>query len=374
MYTASGQLRQVEKFADGGDDECRGPPGPPGSQGPPGPQGPSGGGISDVWENIDYPGSDIGSSGVNNKDECKAKCVANPNCVGAIYSQNANNGKPYCWQKSELTNPVKNVNDRFVWEKNQGPFNKDDTGVILKNNNLKFSRNWSGYNDNKSDAAEISNDTKDFKTLMIVGNKAAGGPRRVSVWDKLEVNGQLCVGNNCVDQNTFNKGGGVGPDPKFNSVGRDGDDWFRIFGTGKNGTALYNGLSVNEGGGLAVGSWGKPPQGDITATGKITASTINIYKGDPGAMIQKQYGNDLGDRYGLGQFPNGQTKIYIASLHNPATVSLSLAKSDGSFDDILTIDNSRKTTAKGDMTVNGKLCIGDVCLSRDDLLNIKNKR
>ncbi|HEX5872182.1 MAG TPA: hypothetical protein VFY65_17250, partial [Longimicrobium sp.] len=37
--------------------------------------------------------------------------------------------------------------------------------------------------------AEISNDTKDYKTLMILGNRSAGIGRRVSVWDRLEVNG-----------------------------------------------------------------------------------------------------------------------------------------------------------------------------------------
>jgi hypothetical protein len=71
------------------------------------------------------------------------------------------------------------------------------------NNKLKLSTQWSGFPDDKKDGAEISNDTKDYKTLMIVGNKSAGGPRSVSVWDKLTVNGQLCVENKCVDKNTF---------------------------------------------------------------------------------------------------------------------------------------------------------------------------
>ncbi|HEX5871577.1 MAG TPA: hypothetical protein VFY65_14220, partial [Longimicrobium sp.] len=41
--------------------------------------------------------------------------------------------------------------------------------------------------------AEISNDTRDYKTLMILGNRSAGIGRRVSVWDRLEVNGTLAV-------------------------------------------------------------------------------------------------------------------------------------------------------------------------------------
>jgi hypothetical protein len=55
---------------------------------------------------------------------------------------------------------------------------------------------------------------------------------------------------------------------KTNSIGRDGGgDWFRIFGTNDNGTALYNGLSVNETGGLSVGKWQKIPQGQFNALG-----------------------------------------------------------------------------------------------------------
>lgn len=56
---------------------------------------------------------------------------------------------------------------------------------------IKLSRQWTGYPDggNGNDKSEISNDTNGFKTLMIVGNKSAGAERRVSVWDRLTVNG-----------------------------------------------------------------------------------------------------------------------------------------------------------------------------------------
>jgi hypothetical protein len=68
------------------------------------------------------------------------------------------------------------------------------------------------------------------------------------------------------------QGVGYNIDTRVNSIGRDGTtDWFRIFGTSGDGggTALYNGLSVNEGGGLAVGKWQKIPQGEIHSTGQI---------------------------------------------------------------------------------------------------------
>lgn len=56
------------------------------------------------------------------------------------------------------------------------------------NNPLRFSSAWTGLG-NGGNTAEISNDTQIYKTLMIVGNGSAGLGRRVSVWDRLDVNG-----------------------------------------------------------------------------------------------------------------------------------------------------------------------------------------
>jgi hypothetical protein len=67
---------------------------------------------------------------------------------------------------------------------------------------IRFSRNWTGYPDGRTDGAEIANDTNHHKTLMIVGNKSAGGSRRVSVWDRLEVNGDLNVSGNSTFKRT----------------------------------------------------------------------------------------------------------------------------------------------------------------------------
>jgi hypothetical protein len=70
------------------------------------------------------------------------------------------------------------------------------------------------------------------------------------------------------------------PDPRMNSIGRDDGDWFRIYGTPGNGTALHNGMAINHNGGLAVGSWSRPPTGDIEATGNITGRGLNITNGN----------------------------------------------------------------------------------------------
>ena len=75
--------------------------------------------------------------------------------------------------------------------------------------------------------------------------------------------------------------GPAGPviqDMRINSVGRSSEnDWFRIHGTRDNGTALYNGLSINDGGGLAVGRWGRPGVGQIYSTaGLETAGPVKV--------------------------------------------------------------------------------------------------
>lgn len=66
------------------------------------------------------------------------------------------------------------------------------------------------------------------------------------------------------------QGVGYNLDTRLNSIGRDNGDWFRIFGTPGAGTALYNGLSINDNRGLSVGEWRTDiPVGEIKTTGKI---------------------------------------------------------------------------------------------------------
>ncbi|HLL45254.1 MAG TPA: tail fiber domain-containing protein, partial [Longimicrobiaceae bacterium] len=62
--------------------------------------------------------------------------------------------------------------------------------ILTDGNPIRFTSGWSGHTDAKK--AEIANDTGEHKTLMILGNSSSG-TRRVSVWDRLEVNGVLAV-------------------------------------------------------------------------------------------------------------------------------------------------------------------------------------
>lgn len=61
--------------------------------------------------------------------------------------------------------------------------------ILTGSNPIRFTAGWTSFPEAATNQAEISNDTSFFRTLMIAGNKSAGLGRRVSVWDRLEVNG-----------------------------------------------------------------------------------------------------------------------------------------------------------------------------------------
>jgi len=68
--------------------------------------------------------------------------------------------------------------------------------MLTGSNAIRFTSQWSAFPDGAgvTNQAEISNDTSNYKTLMIVGNKSNDGKtRRVSVWDRLEVNGSQAL-------------------------------------------------------------------------------------------------------------------------------------------------------------------------------------
>ena len=58
----------------------------------------------------------------------------------------------------------------------------------------------------------------------------------------------------------------------------DGNDWMRIFGSDKNGTAMYNGVSIKDNGGLNVGEWARVPEG-TTKTKDLLVGNTAYFKG-----------------------------------------------------------------------------------------------
>jgi hypothetical protein len=76
--------------------------------------------------------------------------------------------------------------------------NNGQLQILADSNSIHFTAGWSAFPDAVTHRAEISNDTGGFKTLMIVGNRSAGLGRRVSVWDRFEVNGTF-VNNSSIE-------------------------------------------------------------------------------------------------------------------------------------------------------------------------------
>jgi hypothetical protein len=78
------------------------------------------------------------------------------------------------------------------------------TNILTGSNPIRFSSVWTAFPDDKTNGAEICNDTDRHKTLMIVGNNSKGEGRRVGIWDRLDVFGWcdvmgLLVARNGVD-------------------------------------------------------------------------------------------------------------------------------------------------------------------------------
>ncbi len=72
--------------------------------------------------------------------------------------------------------------------------------ILTGSNPIRFTAGWTGFPDPVTNQAEICNDTGTYKTLMIVGNKSAGLGRRVSVWDRLEVNGNIAISGEIIQE------------------------------------------------------------------------------------------------------------------------------------------------------------------------------
>jgi len=105
---------------------------------------------------------------------------------------------------------------------------RGQTNILTGTNPIRFSSVWTAFPDDKTNGAEICNDTTGYKTLMIVGNQSNGGGRRVSIWDILEVGGSFQINNN---GNTF----------KINTVGNKVEFFLAKSTHGDNRTISWDG-------------------------------------------------------------------------------------------------------------------------------------
>jgi hypothetical protein len=123
-------------------------------------------------------------------------------------------------------------------------------------------------------------------------------------------------------------------------------------------------LTINDDWDESLQIWGNScGAGDCTGPGTMAhsfradgkafhAQGIDVLRPDPGPLIQKQYGEDKGNRYGIGQDVNGTLRMYSASSHAPATINLSMAKPDGGFRDIVKVGNDGVVRVDGTIKTN----------------------
>jgi hypothetical protein len=143
--------------------------------------------------------------------------------------------------------------------------------------------------------------SKDSLDIVGAGNTTSG--RKVKLWDRLEVNQ--------ADMNRIN-------------------------------TQNMNVSGTNSVGNLQVGR---------------TLSTMNgiiVQRDNPGPLIEKKYNNNNGDRYGVGQFASGttrSTRVYHSGASGSASTNLSIANRDGTFRDVVKVNNSGLTTVDGALRV-----------------------
>jgi hypothetical protein len=122
---------------------------------------------------------------------------------GAMRMYYGNNGRSYFGSKDgyEFRSPT-DVNiatlDSSGNLTNTG--NHTVNGQIYIPNGVNLTKNFQSLSSNT--ASEISNDTGTFKTLMILGNTAAGGQRNIGMWDNVNISNNLNVGGGITAQNS----------------------------------------------------------------------------------------------------------------------------------------------------------------------------
>ena len=163
-------------------------------------------------------------------------------------------------------------------------------------------------------------------------------------------------------------------------LSRIGGDWLRINqqtnSAGK--VAAYGGFSINDtrsrSGGLSVGSWAPPGQGNIKATGSIGASGINIING------KNNRGNSGGDATYFNYMGKGENYIRGYTIHQGELRILNPKNENNSGDGthFNHEGNGRnyirgKTEMKGDVnfigniTTDSKICINNTCITEEQI-------
>lgn len=191
---------------------------------------------------------------------------------------------------------------------------------------------FDGVSSKRVNSTEVTGDTGTFKSIFADVARVDG---KISASDKICVN-NACLDTEMIDLINKNPPGGINNEAFFKGG-------LSELNPKNDGTRFPDADGRNYiRGDTSVDGHAKFA-GNLEVNGKIKMSKAN-----PGAMIESQIGVNQADRYGIGQFPGGNMRTYASSATaQPSTVSMSFARNDGSFNDVLTVTNDNVATVNG---------------------------
>lgn len=98
---------------------------------------------------------------------------------------------------------------------------------------------------------------------------------------------------------------------------------------------------------------------------EMRKGTVKFTQNDPGSMLEKNNGSD-GNRFGFGLYEQGAVRVYGGSDNPSSSVSMSFAKNDGSFDDVVKVTRDKR------LLVRDTICVGDTCMDGNQFAKLKN--
>ena len=148
----------------------------------------------------------------------------------------------------------------------------------------------------------------------------------------------------------------------------DGKEYPGYYGGVKAGAALHLNSQNNDvfllapkGAVKVSNAWGG--EGNLGVDGTVWVNKgVKVWADNPGPLIEKSYGSELDNRYGVGQWADGTVRTYAAGSYNKASTSISFSdKNDPKgFRDVVKVTQKELGVRGNDTaTVNGVLKLGN---------------